>query len=64
MSSTRSQLNVRVSPEVERLIDDKRVALKEKHGYIPTRSDILRLALAAYLKVDLSKWEVDGRKGK
>jgi hypothetical protein len=64
MSSSRSQLNVRVSPEVERLIDDKRIALKEKLGHIPTRSEILRLALSAYLKVDLSKWEVDGRKAK
>lgn len=59
---SRSQLNVRVSPQVEKLIDDKRVKLSKEMGTIPSRSEVLRLALAAYLGVDLSKWEADGRK--
>ncbi len=59
---SRSQLNVRVSEQVEKLIDKKRIELSKELGAIPTRSDVLRLALAAYLGVDLSKWEADGRK--
>lgn len=60
-NATRSQLNVRVSEQVEKLIDNKRIELSKSMGNIPTRSDVLRLALAAYLQVDLSKWETDGR---
>lgn len=59
--TTRSQLNVRVSEHVEKLIDKKRIELSKSMGNIPTRSDVLRFALAAYLQVDLTKWETDGR---
>lgn len=58
---SRSQLNVRVSEQVEKLIDKKRIELSKTMGVIPTRSEVLRLALGSYLNVDLSKWEVDGR---
>ena len=58
---SRSQLNVRVSEHVEKLIDKKRIELSKTMGTIPTRSEVLRLALGAYLNVDLSKWEIDGR---
>jgi hypothetical protein len=59
--TSRSQLNVRVSEHVEKLIDNKRIELSKTMGAIPTRSEVLRLALGAYLNVDLSKWEIDGR---
>jgi hypothetical protein len=58
---TRTQLNVRVSDALEKAIDEKRIELREKLGSIPTRSDILRFALEAYLQVDLSLTDTDGR---
>jgi Arc/MetJ-type ribon-helix-helix transcriptional regulator len=58
---SRTQLNVRVSEELERAIDEKRVSLRESFGAIPTRSDVLRLALEAYLGINLDDSESDRR---
>lgn len=58
----RSQLNLRISEELGRLIDAKRIELSETMGTIPSRSDVLRMALAQFLKVDLSKIEQDRRR--
>lgn len=59
---TRNQLNVRVSDELERLIDKKRIQLNETKGFIPSRSDVVRYALENYLEVRLSDTDTDGRK--
>jgi len=45
----RIQLNLRIDKELEQAIDGKRIELQKKLGYIPTRSDIARLALDEYL---------------
>lgn len=58
----RSQLNLRISEELGRLIDAKRIELSKTMGTIPSRSDVLRMALAQFLKVDLSKIEQDRRR--
>lgn len=58
----RSQLNLRISEELGRLIDAKRIELSKTMGTIPTRSDVLRMALAQFLKVDLSEIEQDRRR--
>lgn len=58
----RAQLNVRVSDTLEQAIDKKRIELSAKLGTIPSRSDVVRFALEAYLGVDLSETEVDGRR--
>lgn len=58
----RSQLNLRISDELGKLIDNKRIELNSTLGYIPTRSDILRLALSAYLGTDLTDSESDRRR--
>lgn len=58
---SRTQLNVRVSEELETAIDEKRIALRAKLGTIPSRSDVLRFALEAYLGIDLSAAEADRR---
>lgn len=58
---SRTQLNVRVSEALEKAIDEKRIALREKMGTIPSRSDVLRLALEAYLGIKLDQDEVDRR---
>lgn len=58
---SRTQLNVRVSEELERAIDAKRIELHPALGEIPSRSDVLRLALEAYLGISLSHTEADRR---
>jgi Arc/MetJ-type ribon-helix-helix transcriptional regulator len=58
---SRTQLNVRVSEELERAIDEKRIELRATLGSIPSRSDVLRLALEAYLGVTLVDSEADRR---
>lgn len=58
---TRAQLNLRVSEQLERAIDEKRIELRSSLGTIPTRSDVLRLALTAYLGISLKNSEVDRR---
>lgn len=60
----RSQLNLRISDELGKLIDAKRIELSTSMGTIPSRSDILRFALEQYLDRDLSTTEADRRKGK
>jgi hypothetical protein len=59
---SRAQLNVRVSDQLGRAIDKKRIELSHKLGAIPSRSDIVRFALEGYLGVDLSESEADARK--
>jgi Arc/MetJ-type ribon-helix-helix transcriptional regulator len=58
---TRAQLNVRVSEELERAIDEKRIELRATMGTIPSRSDVLRMALEAYLGIKLLDSEADRR---
>jgi hypothetical protein len=58
---SRTQLNVRVSDELERAIDEKRIELRSKLGTIPTRSDVLRMALEAYLGITLTDTDEDRR---
>jgi Arc/MetJ-type ribon-helix-helix transcriptional regulator len=61
MTMTRTQLNVRVSETLERAIDEKRIELRAIFGTIPSRSDVLRLALEAYLGIKLDASEADRR---
>ena len=60
-ASSKTQLNVRISDALERAIDEKRVQLRETLGVIPSRSDVLRFALEAYLGISLSESEADRR---
>jgi hypothetical protein len=58
----RNQLNLRMSETLRKLIDSKRIELSANLNGIPSRSDILRFALEAYLGHDLSISEIDRRK--
>ena len=60
-SAERNQLNLRMSDDLRKAIDAKRIELTGTLGSIPTRSDVLRLALENYLGIDLAKSEVDRR---
>jgi hypothetical protein len=52
MNSNRlSQVNVRVDRDMEKALDAKRIELSEQVGYIPSRSEVIRLAIDAYLGV-------------
>ena len=57
----RNQLNLRMSETLRKLIDAKRIELSASMGTIPSRSDVLRLALEMYFGQDLSKSEADRR---
>jgi hypothetical protein len=57
----RNQINLRMSDTLRKLIDGKRIELSESLGTIPSRSDVLRLALEMYFGQDLSHSEVDRR---
>lgn len=57
----RNQINLRMSDTLRKLIDEKRIELSASLGMIPSRSDVLRLALSTYLGEDLSKTEFDRR---
>lgn len=52
---------MRVSEELEAAIDEKRIELRATMGSIPSRSDVLRLALEAYLGITLAETETDRR---
>lgn len=58
---SRNQLNIRVSDELEELIDKKRIELASTLKVIPTRSDVVRYALEAYLRKSLSDTDFDRR---
>ena len=52
---TRLQVNVRLDAEIAKRIDEKRTQLQKELGRIPTRSDVMRMALDKYLSKDLRK---------
>ncbi|WP_047533453.1 ribbon-helix-helix protein, CopG family [Methylotenera sp. N17] len=45
----RIQVNVRVDGDLIRLLDEKRTELLDKVGSIPSRSEVIRMALEEYL---------------
>jgi len=44
------QINVRLTPDILDQLDKKRAELLPMAGRIPTRSDVVRLAIQAYLQ--------------
>lgn len=45
----RLQINVRLPPDLMELLDKRRMELHAAMGKIPSRSDVVRLALESYL---------------
>ncbi len=58
----RLQINVRLPPELMELLDKKRAELRETTGKIPSRSDIVRIALETFLAAP--EYESDGQKSR
>lgn len=48
-TNERIQVNVRVDGDLIRLLDEKRTELLIKMGSIPSRSEVVRMALEEYL---------------
>ena len=48
----RMQINVRLDTELATRIDEKRTELQKQLGRIPTRSEVVRIALDKYLGKD------------
>lgn len=48
-ATERIQVNVRVDGDLIRLLDEKRTELLIKLGSIPSRSEVVRMALEEYL---------------
>lgn len=48
-ANERIQVNVRVDGELINLLDEKRIELLAKLGSIPSRSEVVRIALEDYL---------------
>ena len=61
VAMSRNQLNIRVTDELEELIDKKRIELASTMKIIPTRSDVVRYALEHYLGVALPEADQDAR---
>ena len=58
---SRNQLNIRVSDELEELVDKKRIELASTMKIIPTRSDVVRYALEQYLGKSLLETDAHHR---
>ena len=49
INTERIQVNVRVDGDLIKLLDEKRTELLSKIGSIPSRSDVVRMALENFL---------------
>lgn len=49
MPTEKAQINVRVEPDLLEQIDQKRIALQQELGKIPSRSEVIRLAIERFV---------------
>ena len=49
-TTERIQVNVRVDGDLIRLLDEKRIELLSRLGSIPSRSEVVRMALEYFLR--------------
>ena len=47
-----NQLNIRVDRKLEVALDEKRIDFSKQLGYIPSRSEIVRMAIEQFLSID------------
>ena len=50
MAADKAQINVRVDPALLEQIDKKRIQMQQELGKIPSRSDVIRLAIEKFVK--------------
>jgi|LauGreDrversion4_2_1035121.scaffolds.fasta_scaffold2389836_1 Arc/MetJ-type ribon-helix-helix transcriptional regulator len=51
----RVQVNVRITEQLAAQIDHKRVEIQKQEGRIPSRSDVVRMAIEAFVVIKHSK---------
>lgn len=49
MAADKAQINVRVDPALLEQIDKKRIELQQQLGKIPSRSDVIRIAIEQFV---------------
>ena len=49
MAADKAQINVRVDPSLLERIDKKRIEMQQKLGKIPSRSDVIRVAIERFV---------------
>ena len=47
-----NQLNIRVDRKLEVALDEKRIDFSKKLGYIPSRSEVVRMAIEQFLDLN------------
>ena len=47
-----NQLNIRVDRKLEVALDEKRIDFSKQLGYIPSRSEIVRMAIEQFLNIN------------
>jgi Arc/MetJ-type ribon-helix-helix transcriptional regulator len=47
-----NQLNIRVDRKLEVALDEKRIDFSKKLGYIPSRSEVVRMAIEKFLDIN------------
>lgn len=51
MPTEKAQINVRVEPDLLDEIDRKRIALQRELGKIPSRSEVIRMAIEQFVSL-------------
>ena len=46
-----NQLNIRVDRKLEQALDEKRIEFSRTLGYIPSRSELVRMAIEQFLNI-------------
>ena len=54
-----NQLNIRVERKLELALDEKRIEFSKQLGYIPSRSEVVRMAIEQFLNIKNSEEPTD-----
>ena len=62
-AAKQNQLNIRVDRKLEVALDEKRIDFSKQLGYIPSRSEVVRMAIEQFLNINRAEVQpVDGSK--
>jgi hypothetical protein len=57
-AAKQNQLNIRVDRRLEVALDERRIAFSKQLGYIPSRSEVVRMAIEQFLNLDSAAEQV------
>jgi metal-responsive CopG/Arc/MetJ family transcriptional regulator len=61
-AAKQNQLNIRVDRKLEVALDEKRIDFSKTLGYIPSRSEVVRMAIEQFLNLNSAAEQVVGAK--